>query len=286
MPACVHDILGRGAAALVPLPTLAPAPPEWSAWGAGVVDHAYLLLYGRNAMRARYQRAQLAQLGVNVSVVAAYDREDIDGTVRACTDLVDSARYSIDAGVSIGHANQTGRFSASLKLYVALYDGVARGFSTTLVLEDDVRVHWPRLAALGRAIRNASAQPPPERMTLLFAGSYSENGFDALCCHGTASEPTLRLRPPGYHRYGLMAAVGVVVNRPGALHVLRSLPITDHNDVLLSDRRTRSGAQRGLWYFKPYPFTPAGELQHESSFGRRPLSTREALPVPRPSGEG
>jgi hypothetical protein len=60
-----------------------------------------------------------------------------------------------------------------------------------------------------------------------------------------------------------MPAVGVVVTTRGARHLLRSLPITDNNDVILSDSRGRAGSQHGLWYSKPYVFVPAEELQFE-----------------------
>jgi len=159
-----------------------------------------------------------------------------------------------------------------------------RGYPAALILEDDVKILWHRLDALGAAVRNTSVAPDPERLTVLFSSSYAANGDDALR-HG------VHLRPNNRFGNGLMPAVGVVVTAAGAHHLLQSLPITDNNDALLSDRRGPAARQPGLWYSKPYTFVPASELQHEcmaaledpSRHCRAPgLAGRAVVPSPRP----
>ncbi len=77
-------------------------------------------------------------------------------------------------------------------------------------------------------------------------------------------------------------------------HLLSSLPITDNNDVILSDSRGRAAQQPGLWYSKPYSFVPAPELQFEclsaqdmrlaapGGHGCKAAPSRQIVPMPRP----
>ena len=130
-------------------------------------------------------------------------------------------------------------------------------------------MHWDKLPLLAAATVNATLAPSPHALRVLFAGSYAPNGYDMLCCNTKQrrvdNTSVVRMRPRQHRKgTGLMPASATIVTNPGARHIVQSLPITDNNDVLLSDVRTRSGRQPGLWYIKPYPFTPATELQKES----------------------
>jgi hypothetical protein len=281
--ACAHAILQRGAQhGLIPLAPLAdPAASHWMR-GTGI-NHIYLLHYRGNVVRRRYQELQLPNLGINTSIVVAFDQHELDDTVRSCHALCDPAAAGVSAAMyttdnrtramyerdrqstSICHSIWATRFSASLKLYVALYDMVWRGFPAALILEDDVQIKWTELENLGTAVRNttSTAVKPRDRLAVLFASSYSSSGNDNLCCDWRSGKHHVNLRPNKHRGTGLMPAVGVVVTTRGARHLLRSLPITDNNDVILSDSRGRAGSQHGLWYSKPYVFVPAEELQFE-----------------------
>ena len=84
LPACVRDVLSRGA--LVALPH-APLAAATHAPMPLPIDHVYLIHYSRNARRADFQREQLPRLGdVNASVVTAYDQEEL-APVRQCPAL-------------------------------------------------------------------------------------------------------------------------------------------------------------------------------------------------------
>ena len=262
---CVHTHLQRGRRfGIVPLP--AKADPWLAEWATGTgISHVYILHYTGNKVRRLYQEHQIPQLGLNASIVTAFDHNEINASLRSCTALCDPANVGVSAGgkdanISICSPVRAARLSASLKLYVALYDMAHRAFPAALVLEDDCRIVWVHLHALGIAVRNTS-RAPESRLTIMFSSSYTPSGADGLCCAGDQAH--VHLRPNDRHGYGLMPAVGVVITAEGARHLLHSLPIADHNDVLLSDRRGAAARQSGLWYVKPYAFLPAPELQHE-----------------------
>ena len=314
--ACAHAILQRGAQhGLIPLaPLVDPAASHWMR-GTGI-NHIYLLHYRGNVARRRYQELQLPNLGINTSIVVAFDQHELDDTVRSCHALCDPSTAGVSAAMyttdnrtramyerdrqstSICHSIWATRFSAALKLYVALYDMVWRSFPAALILEDDVQIKWTQLDNLGTAVRNttSAAVKPRDRLAVLFASSYSSSGLDNLCCDWRSGRHHVNLRPNKHRGHGLMPAVGVVVTTRGARHLLRSLPITDNNDVILSDSRGRAGSQHGLWYSKPYVFVPAEELQFEclsalelraaNPLGHKcPPQSRDLwklMPVPRP----
>ena len=87
LPRCVHSILHRGAKnGLVPLNV--SSEPRFADWYIDTgLAMAYVLHYSGNQLRRRFQEQQLPQLGLNVSLVTAYDRQAIDAEVRACTAL-------------------------------------------------------------------------------------------------------------------------------------------------------------------------------------------------------
>ncbi len=217
---CAHSILLRGARhGLMPLAPV--ADPEAAHWAHGTgIRHAYLLHYRGNTARRRYQELQLPSLGINASIVTAYDKQDLDATVYACHALCDPS----DAGIFRSRSNQSSicdnvwaaRFSASLKLYVALFDMAWRAFPAALILEDDVQIRWAEIASLGRAVRNTSstAAPADHRLAVLFSSSYSPTGHDSLCCED--GKHHVHLRPENRFGSGLMPAVGVVVTARGA----------------------------------------------------------------------
>ena len=196
LPHCVRLILSHGAHTGLYRIEQVPesAAPEWYDWSRGsIVDHAYVLHYARgNLARRAYQDFQLRQLGLlgGVSYVVAYDKQEIDATVRSCIPLANRSVMSIEPNISIAQASQTVRLSASLKLYVALYDLVRRDYRAALVLEDDVQIHWELLPLLATSVLNASLAQPPLRV--LFAGSYSPSGWDLLCCNSRNAEQVVR----------------------------------------------------------------------------------------------
>lgn len=112
-------------------------------------------------------------------------------------------------------------------------------------------------------------------------------------CLALSDDGTLHVhpRPPDHHGFGLMPAVGVVITARGAKHVLQCLPIADNNDGLLSDTRTASGRQSGLWYMRPYTFLPAAALQHEclnsmeGGHCKPRMTAVQAEPLPRPGAQ-
>mmetsp|Transcript_62613 Transcript_62613/g.104217 ORF Transcript_62613/g.104217 Transcript_62613/m.104217 type:complete len:456 (+) Transcript_62613:70-1437(+) len=259
LPACVRTILARGVEQLMPL----PADPVFADRFEGLIQWGYLLNSRSNTQRLAYQREQLPQLGLNVSVVRAYDAEDIDATVRSCTALASLDAYGTES-LSIAHPTRVRRLSSCIKLYIALFDTAIHGWHAAFVFEDDVQIFWDRVDTLGMAMHNLSAmalgKKSSDALTVLFASSYSIHGVDRLCCDFGA--PRLARRPRNVRGTGIMASVGFVVTSLGVRHLLKSLPIRDNIDVLLSDSRTISGRQQGLWYLKPYPFVPSYTLKN------------------------
>jgi len=288
MPPCALQLLHRGARyGLEPVSPISN-DSTLQAWAAGTgISHVYVLHYRGNPSRKAYQQVQIAQLGLPASIVTAYDKQDIGAELRNCSALCDRSNLGIFRALanqsSICSPEWSARLSASLKLYVAIFDMAWNGFAASLICEDDVKIIWQRLGYLSAAVRNTSHIPFPDRLTVLFSSSYSANGRDGLCCED--SQHHVHPRPDDRFGFGLMPAVGVVVSSTGARHLLESLPITDNNDVLLSDRRGPAGRQRGLWYSKPFTFVPAPELQFECISALehkncKPAISRSQLPMP------
>ena len=267
--------------ALIPL----HADVRFSAWGAASgIEHVFLLHAAGNHIRLAFQQSQLPQLGINTSIVGAFNKVDLGQAVRSCLHIASPHVFgwtkSGHENVSIADPRRSARLSASLKLYVALYDMARRALRTALILEDDVRIHWGRVDLLVAAVANATRAPPPNELRVLFAGSYAPSGWDPLCCKTDEQslDVYVRLRPLETRGTGLMPATGVVVSAAGARHLLSHLPIRDNNDVLLSVASTMTGSQRGLWYMKPYPFSPDWDLQFECM-----TCDEAAHPIPDPA---
>lgn len=272
---CVADVLSAAAAAMV---AVAPAPGP----ARLPVSHVYLTHYTLNARRRAFQLRQLPTFGVNASIVTALDASQTDESVR-CPALVSSTTRMIGANVSVGSSRN--QLSATLKLYVALYDMYAHRWARALVLEDDALVRWEFASGLWEAVGNATASPPTrqsceaglpkqsctypesERLSLFFLGSYNVDGQDSFCCSAPPGSGA-KLKPPRWRGHGLMPAVATIVARRGARHLLQSLPITNPIDMTLSDSRTPSGRQPGQWVSKPYAFVPSPELQAERTHFR------------------
>ena len=94
--------------------------------------------------------AQLPSLGVNASLVTAYDVLSIDPWVMACKSLVHNTS-------TVYYPEPTGRaqLSAVLKLFVALFDMLRRRRQSALVCEDDVAVDHASLPSLWVALHDA-----------------------------------------------------------------------------------------------------------------------------------
>ena len=267
LPPCARAILSSGAQRLVPLRAALSTPLV-------PVDHIYLVHYTRAALRLSYQLVQLPRLGLNISIVVPYDREEIDERILSCTALVDRRIAMQDSNRSI--VTEPAYLSQSLKLYVALFDMVERGWRVAMIIEDDARIRWEILPTFAQAVRNATEgidptqwlHPLPSRngFTVLFSGSYNPDGHDGFCCVDGPRAHIVRAKPRHWRRHGLMAIVGAAITAAGARHVVRSLPITDGYDVMLSDSRVASGSQAGQWVLKPYAFVPAAELQQGKIF--------------------
>ena len=279
MSLCAQTVLHRGSLGLIPL----PVDESYTAWGhSSGIDHVYVLHYRGNPGRLAFQSAQVPQLGINASVVASYDKQDLDGSLRSCKALISDSN-SFGADTSITDVSRAAQLSASIKLYVALYDMARRALNTALILEDDAKIVWNRLDMLKFAIANTSLAQAPNALRILFAGSYNKGGYDFLCCN-YGPGPYIYLRPRQFRGTGMMSAVGVVVTHAGMKHLLSNLPIRDNNDVLLSVAATRTGNQPGLWYVKPYPFIPARDLQSEcincNASVREAMRARAQMPLP------
>ena len=139
------------------------------------VDHIFLIHYTKNTIRGAYQRDQLPRLGVNVSIVAGYDKEEIDGHNRACL-----MTQSPDDDVFLGgkqdrlnmHALNPAYLSQTIKLYSALFSMLTNHWNVVLVVEDDVLVHFEYMPLVNDALISL------HNMSIIYAGSYNPKGVD------------------------------------------------------------------------------------------------------------
>jgi hypothetical protein len=219
------------------------------------VDHAYLIHYTGFPIRLMYQLQQLPRLGLNLTIVTGYDYNHITGHNRACL-LSDSP--SQDAKLGTGedterlnmHEMKSAYFSQTIKMYAALYDMLRAGHHSVLTMEDDAIVRFEHLPKLNAVLAKLEAK----NWTMVFSGSYNPEGRDGLR-DGFFSKDKVHI--PAYRGAGrMMPAVGVITSARGAWHVLHSLPIQAPIDMALSDSRIVSSPRHGLYYFKPYCFTP------------------------------
>ena len=183
----------------------------------GVVDHAYLIHYRRNVRRGAFQQEQMRGLGLDVSMVTGYDREDIDSHNRACL-LTTSRQYDmkISRYRSRMHApEESSALSASIKLYAALFDLVAKGWRSALVLEDDVLIRWQHLPLLANVLRwMASGVPVTTPMRLNPASAAPDTRrapglAPSLAGHGVSSDAT-RARQRRHDDAGRSASISAV----------------------------------------------------------------------------
>ena len=119
------------------------------------VDHAYLIHYRRNVRRGAFQRDQMRALGLDVSMVTGYDREDIDRHNRACL-LTTSRQHDLKISrfrTRMHAPEEASALSASIKLYAALFDMLSKGFQSTLVFEDDALIRWQHVPLLANVLR-------------------------------------------------------------------------------------------------------------------------------------
>ena len=265
LPDCAHAYLRQGADQVELLP-----PNGSSSYPPMNVGRAYLIHYTKNRGRMEFQRMQLPQLGVPVSVVRSFDAEKIDEGVMRCvvpatpraipghpwklTQYFYDAHGDRSSNVSnvAGTLHRRG-LSATLKLFVALYDmTVVRNLEAALVFEDDVRVRWEYSHFVNRALRELKAD-----FTVLYACSFSENGWDLLPLPKEADRYHLYEKGATIREVGLMAACGEVVSAQGARHILNSFPIVMRIDHMLSDSYLESGRQPRQFYIKRYPFVAA-----------------------------
>ena len=279
LPDCARLVLWRGTERMVPI-----LPNTSSEWPRMQVDHVYVIHYTRNHARLHAQRQQLPQLGVGVSVVAAYDADEIDADVMRCMVPVAGRPFAHPWNLTTYYFDPDGKtrrdvtnvagethrrgLSCTLKLYVALYDMVVRNqYRTALVLEDDAIVRWRYYDHINRALSELGDH---SAFTILFACSYSSVGWDKL---STAKGVYgLYTKTNDTRVVGLMPACAEVLSARGAAHILNSLPILGRIDHTLSDRYYSSGSQPQQFYVKRYPFIPAMEFTEKSeTVGRRPL---------------
>lgn len=273
MSPCAREILHAGARRLEPLHGAASTPLL-------PVDHAYLIHYTRAKERWAFQLQQLPLIGLNISVVTAYDRQEIGRDVLACTGLVDVAVPMLGTNLSI--ASEPAYLSQSLKLHVALYHMAVCGWRVAMILEDDVRVRWEYLEFFGAGVLNATAgrdpaewlsrakahkwlgRPPVSAeygFSVLFGGSYDPSGNDMICCDDGPLANVTRPKPRDLRGFGMMPISGAAITAAGAKHVLRSLPFSNAYDIVLGDSRVASGNQSGQWFIKPCAFVPSAVLQ-------------------------
>lgn len=231
-------------------------PPEPSATTKLLaVDHAYLIHYTGFPIRRMYQLKQLPRLGLNLTIVTGYDYNQISGHNRACLLSVSPSQDAI-LGRGRGaewlnmHEKKSAYFSQTIKLYAALYDMLIAGHRSVLTMEDDIVVRFEHLPKLNAVLAKLAVG----NWSIVFSGSYNPKGRDGL---RDGFFPKDEVHVPPYRSAGrMMPAVGVIISARGALHVLRSLPILAPIDMALSDSRIASSPREGLYYLKPYCFTP------------------------------
>ena len=270
---CAREILHAGAKRLEPLHSAVSTPLL-------PVDHAYLIHYSRAKERRAFQLQQLPLLGLNISVVMAYDRQEIGREVLACTGLVDVGVPMLGTNLSI--ASEPAYLSQSLKLHVALYHMAIHGWRVAMILEDDVVVRWEYVGFFGAAVLNATAgrdpagwlprakvhkwldRPPVSAeygFSVLFGGSYDPGGNDMVCCSDGPLANVTRPKPRDLRGFGMMPISGAAITAASVQHVLRSLPFSNAYDIVLADSRVASGNQSGQWLIKPCAFVPSAVLQ-------------------------
>eukprot|EP00966_Prymnesium_polylepis_P199849 4631579-Prymnesium_polylepis.1 len=239
------------------------------------VDHAYLIHYTGFPMRRTYQLHQLPRLGLNLSVVTGYDYNQITGHNRACL-LSNSPSQDAKLGKEEDaprlnmHERKTAYFSQTIKLYAALYDMLLAGHRSVLIMEDDGVVRFEHLPKLNVVLRGLAEGG---NWSIVFSGSYNPRGTDGL---REGFWPKDEEHVPTYRSLGrMMPAVGVITSIRGARHVVKSLPISAPIDMALSDSRIPSSPRHGLFYFKPYCFTP-GNFGTHGIFGSESASSLPA----------
>mmetsp|Transcript_7894 Transcript_7894/g.17311 ORF Transcript_7894/g.17311 Transcript_7894/m.17311 type:complete len:299 (+) Transcript_7894:2-898(+) len=221
------------------------------------VTHAYLIHYTRNVHRLSVQRQQHRELKINTSIVTAYDAEQLSNSVRKC--LLGAPPEGVEGWPDLRKPENTPYASQSVKLYVALWDMVARALPMALILEDDAAVRPQYLPLLRHALQKLAGN-----FTVVHAGSYHAKGSDLLKLGLHPKPPVMR-----YRSGGMMAATGSVLSARGAWHVLLCLPIVAPIDRALSDSFTCSGSAPDQWYVKQYAFVPSIQSGREWIGARR-----------------
>ena len=159
---CALKILSRGRRELEPIYAAMNAPPLLP------VEHIYLIHYRGNAARLEFQLKHLPILGVNASVVSAFDAQDIEKySVRSCKALVGNRGRIDELGKILLPTEQ---LSASIKLFVALFDMLFTRRRVALVAEDDVEVDLNELPSLWvglHDIRVKAHAPATDELSLL-----------------------------------------------------------------------------------------------------------------------
>lgn len=121
------------------------------------IDHAYMLLYSRGT-RVQFQRVQMPMLGVDVSLVTGYDREELTTAQRKCVfgEAMASRMASIaqNATLAARWTREGDMYHSQLiKLWSVFYDIVRAQRRWSLIMEDDAIVHPDRLPAVDAALR-------------------------------------------------------------------------------------------------------------------------------------
>ena len=250
--------------------------PSQHAAPALPVDHAYVIHYTANVHRRAHQMRQLPKLGIRYSFVTGYDRDYIDRRNRACV-LTSSPRLDLDLGGNKKldmHKANPAYISQVIKLYAALYDMLASGHSSALILEDDAVIRGEGLPMLATAMKSLHGN-----YTIIYSGSYSPDGKDDL---PYSLYPKDASHIPSYRGPGrMMPAVGCILSAAGAAHVLRwGLPIRAPVDMTLSDSRVKAAPRHRAFVFKPYAFTPAAFGNSSSSFGGEGIPSDVRPPPP------
>ena len=236
------------------------------------VDHAYLIHYTGFPVRRRYQLQQLPRLGLNLTIVTGYDYNHITGHNRACL-LSNSPSQDAKLGPEPDadrlnmHTFKTAYFSQTIKMYAALYDSIRSGYNSVLTMEDDAVVRFEHLPGLNKVLYGLNLGG---NWSIVFSGSYNPRGTDGL---RDGFWPKDETHVPGYRSLGrMMPAVGVITSVRGARHIVKSLPIQAPIDMSFSDSRIASSPRHGLYYYKPYCFTP-GAFGTTGIFGGESAST-------------
>jgi len=187
-----------------------PIVNDWAAAEDPAGQHlsVYVASLGTATDRHARLKQQLASVGLRASLLAGFDREQLDEDTAACwyPQSPFEGRTVMEERSSLG----LGEVSLAAKHFVGYFDILARGLPNALFLEDDVRFD---ATSFHGSLRNATAALP--------------DGWDMLFLGGCREPPTLAAKASAavHPQSGAWGSFAYLVSYQGALKMLRSLPL-------------------------------------------------------------